>query len=102
MTFDTAFKHLYAKELAPYGFQKIKGRRPYFVRMVGDEIAHVISYRNSWSMRPYKNFIVLWGIATVYRRRINFEKKFRGIRLVGHVMYAVHRANQYLNTGMKA
>jgi len=77
MTFDTAFKHLYAKELAPYGFQKIKGRRPYFVRMVGDEIVHVISYQNSWSMRPYKNFIVLWGAATVYRRRINFEKNPR-------------------------
>lgn len=73
MTFDTAFKHLYAKELAPYGFQKVKGRRPYFVRMMGDEIVHVIAYANSWAFRPYKNFNVLWGAATVYRKRINFD-----------------------------
>lgn len=73
MTFDTAFKHLYAEELAPYGFQKIKGRRPYFVRMVGDEIVHVITYQNDFSYRPYKNFSVLWGTATVYRGKINFD-----------------------------
>lgn len=77
MTFDTAFKHLYAKELAPYGFQKIKGRRPYFVRMIGEEIVHVISYQNDWAFRPYKRFTVLWGVATVYRNKINFEKNPR-------------------------
>lgn len=73
MTFDTAFKHLYAEELAPYGFQKIKGRRPYFVRMVGDEILHVITYRNVSSFRPYKDFNVLWGVATLYRGKLNFD-----------------------------
>jgi hypothetical protein len=73
MTFDAAFKKLYAEELAPYGFQKVKGRSPYFVRMVGDEIAHVITYRNHRSIRPYKYFAVLWGVATVYRTIIDLE-----------------------------
>jgi hypothetical protein len=27
MTFDTAFKRVYAEELASYGFKKIKGKR---------------------------------------------------------------------------
>ncbi|MCM1283513.1 MAG: hypothetical protein NC242_07775 [Roseburia sp.] len=78
MTFDTAFKHLYAEELAPYGFRKVKGKRPYFARMVGDEIVHVITYRNSWDFRPYKSFELRWGVATVYRGKIDFDKNPRG------------------------
>ena len=74
MTFNTAFKHVYAEKLAPYGFQKIKGRRPYLVRMVGDEILQAVSYADAGtSVRPYKDFNVVWGIATVYRPKINLE-----------------------------
>lgn len=74
MTFNTAFKHLYSEKLAPYGFQKIKGRRPYLVRMVGDEILQAVSYADTGtSVRPYKDFNVVWGIATVYRPRINLD-----------------------------
>ncbi len=74
MTFNTAFKHVYAEKLAPYGFQKIKGRRPYLVRMVGDEILQAVSYADAGtSVRPYKDFNVVWGVATVYRPKINLE-----------------------------
>ncbi len=76
-SFDAAFKRLYAEKLAPYGFQKIKGKRPYFVRMEGDEIAHVIAYANSWACRPYKSFIVRYGVATVYRKKIDLEENPR-------------------------
>ena len=78
MTFNTAFKHLYEKKLKPYGFQKVKGKRPYFIRMIGDEIFHMITYRNCWSDRPYKEFEVRWGVELyigrkliwIFRRRI--------------------------------
>ena len=74
MTFNTAFKHVYAEKLAPYGFRKIKGRRPYLVRMVGDEILQAVSYADAGtSVRPYKDFNVVWGVATVYRPKINLE-----------------------------
>ena len=74
MTFNTAFKHVYAEKLAPYGFQKIKGRKPYLVRMVGDEILQAVSYADAGtSVRPYKDFNVVWGVATVYRPKINLE-----------------------------
>ena len=73
MTFNTAFKHLYEKELKPYGFQKAKGKRPYFIRMIGDEIFHMITYRNCWSERPYKEFEVRWGVGTVYREKIDLD-----------------------------
>ncbi len=74
MTFNTAFKQLYAEKLAPYGFKKIKGRRPYIIRMVGDEILQAVSYADTGtSVRPYKDFNVVWGIATVYRPKINLE-----------------------------
>ena len=74
MTFNTAFKHLYAEKLAPYGFRKIKGKRPYLVRMVGDEIIHAVSYADAGtSVRPYKDFNVVWGLATVYRPKINLD-----------------------------
>ena len=43
MGLNTAFKKVYGELLEPYGFKKLKGRNPYFVRMVGDEIVHVIT-----------------------------------------------------------
>ena len=73
MTFNTAFKHLYEKKLKPYGFQKVKGKRPYFIRMIGDEIFHMITYRNCWSERPYKEFQIIWGVGTVYREKIDLD-----------------------------
>lgn len=73
MTFNTAFRHLYEKEFKPYDFQKVKGKRPYFLRMIGDEIFHMLTYRNYWSERPYKEFQIIWGIGTVYREKIDLD-----------------------------
>ena len=70
----TAWKKAYSEALAPYGFTKLKGRHPYFVRMVGDEILQVIAYHNEWSMRPERAFQVLAGMATVYRREIDLHQ----------------------------
>lgn len=72
---NTVFKNVYAEALEPYGFKKIKGRQPYFVRMVGDEIVHVITYTNYPSLKDgYKEFSVFGGVATVYRPRINLDE----------------------------
>ena len=72
---NTIFKRVYGEALAPYGFVKIKGRQPYFVRMIGDEILQVITYMNEWcSKQFYKAFDIYCGVATVYRQRLNLER----------------------------
>ena len=74
-TFATEIKRVYSEGLSKYGFKKIKGKQPYFVRPVGDEIVHIITYKTEKSFtRGYKRFVVYGGIATVYRAHINLEK----------------------------
>jgi tetratricopeptide (TPR) repeat protein len=72
MTLNTAFKQVFGETLEKHGFVKVKGRQPYFVRVVGGEILHVITTRNEWcGKRGYKNFSILGGVATIYRRNID-------------------------------
>lgn len=71
---NTVFKKVYAEALEPYGFKKIKGRQPYFVRMVGDEIVHVITVIPEPIIMPgVKRYGIYGGVATVYRPQINFN-----------------------------
>lgn len=77
MTFETAMKHAYAEALAPYGFQKVKGKYPYYIRMIGDEIAQIISFEKAWAPSPYTRFIVGWEIASVYRGSIRLDESPR-------------------------
>ncbi len=74
-TFGTTFKRIYGEGLKKYGFKKIKGRQPYFVRMIGDEIIHVITYRpvNAYNF-SHKEYEIYGGIATVYRANIDLDK----------------------------
>lgn len=73
-TFNTLFKKVYEEALAPYGFVKLKGKQPYFVRLIGDEIIHVISYKNEQSTTYFpKRFNILGGVATVYRGALTLE-----------------------------
>ena len=78
-SFSTAFKSVYEKGLMKYGFKKVKGKRPYYVRCIGNEIVHVISYKDMFTYRQNipgvfnKAFIVIFGVATIYRRKIAFD-----------------------------
>ncbi|MDE6210211.1 MAG: hypothetical protein K2M73_11145 [Lachnospiraceae bacterium] len=74
-TFTTAIKKIYSEGLSKHGFKKIKGKQPYFVRTIGDEIVHIITYRTCPTIiRGHKEFAIYGGIATVYRACINLEK----------------------------
>ena len=74
-TFATEIKRVYSDGLLKYGFKKIKGKQPYFVRPIGDEIVHIITYRTCPTIiRGHKEFVIYGGIATVYRACINLEK----------------------------
>ena len=73
-TINTVFKKVFGEALKPRGFVKVKGRQPYLVRMVGNEILHVVAFKNVWCGEPgYKEFGIYGGVATVYRKSINFS-----------------------------
>ena len=72
----TEFVNYYEKRLEPYGFRKVKGRHPYFVRVVNDEILHIFTFQPRGSAsNPWegKYFWLMCGVATVYRKEINFS-----------------------------
>lgn len=73
LTLNGAFKQVFGEALEPLGFKKIKGRQPYFVRLIGDEIIHVITYMS----QPDKHFIIIGGVATVYRQFISLDQSPR-------------------------
>ncbi len=70
-TFETEMKRAYSEALAPYGFKKLKGRYPYFVRMVGEEILQVITYYKDKGLEPEQVFKMRGGMVTVYTKEIN-------------------------------
>lgn len=73
-TLNTVFNRIYAEALEPYGYKKIKGRQPYFVRLIGDEIIHIITVAPEPTVMPgERQFGIYGGAATVYRPRINLD-----------------------------
>ncbi|MCL1824086.1 MAG: hypothetical protein FWG44_07780, partial [Oscillospiraceae bacterium] len=74
ITLNTVFKQVFGEALEPLGFKLIKSKYPYFVRLIGDEIIHIITIRNESTGKPgYKAFNILGGVATVYRQRISLD-----------------------------
>lgn len=73
-TINAAFKQIFGEALEPYGFKTIKGRYPYLVRLINNEILHVITFYPENPYYPYdKAFAVVGGVATIYRKRLSFD-----------------------------
>ena len=71
---QTEFVKYYKEKLEPLGFKKVKGRQPYFVRVVNDEILHIFTFKGVRSTEfGYKAFHLMCGVATVYKKEINFS-----------------------------
>lgn len=72
---QTLFVKCYREKLESLGFKKVKGRQPYFVRVLGGEIIQVIACRTAHSGRPgeYKAFDILAGMASVYKPELDFS-----------------------------
>lgn len=71
-TVKKAFNDIFGSALEPLGFVKPKLRQPYFIRMVGDEILHIIG------INDMKSHLVPFGaVATVYRKELHLDKTYR-------------------------
>ena len=76
LTLNAAFKQVFGEALEPLGFVKIKvAKLTYFVRVVNDEILHILTYRELRTRKTgYKSFEILGGVVSLYRRTIDFTK----------------------------
>ncbi len=74
LTINSAFKQIMGKALEPYGFKVIKGRQPYIVRVINNEILHIITFYPENPTYPYdKAITIVCGVATIYRKRISLD-----------------------------
>ncbi len=81
----TVLKKVYKEGLESKGFVQLKGRHPYFVRVIGGEIVQVITFRKEpgpvslreenyeYDHPELEQFAVYGGIATVYRNKIDLS-----------------------------
>ncbi len=73
-TLNAAFKKVFGEALEPLGFKLIKSKYPYFVRVVNDEIIHVVFVcKNKCETSSRKSFYVVFGVAIIYRGEIDFN-----------------------------
>lgn len=71
-TLNTLFTQIYGEALEPLGFKKPKVRMPLYVRVINDEIIHIVG------IHDMKNQLVPFGaIATVYRKNLCIDRTFR-------------------------
>ena len=68
LTLNAAFKQVFGEALEPLGFIKAKTRQPCFLRVVGDEIIHVISLPCCGARISNAS-----GVMTVYRPQIDLN-----------------------------
>lgn len=67
LTLNAAFKQVFGSSLEPLGFVKIKSKYPYYVRVIGDEIIHIVTYRTEGADHISKGaFSILGSVVTVY------------------------------------
>lgn len=81
----TVLKKVYKEGLEPKGFVQLKGRHPYFVRVIGGEIVQVITFRKEpgpvglreenyeYAHPELGHFRIFGGIATVYRKKLDLS-----------------------------
>ncbi len=73
VTVKAAFKKIYGDALKPLGFVWAKTKEPCFIRVVNNELIHVIGIQD---MKP--NFIVPFGgVTTLYRAELMLNKSYR-------------------------
>ena len=80
ISLNAAFVKVFEEGLEPLGFKKIKYPYPYFLRLVNDEVVHIITF-TKWSDHPYIDgfyapdygqFDILCMVKTIYSSDFDF------------------------------
>lgn len=72
LTIKAAFKKIYGDALKPLGFVWAKTKEPCFIRVIDNELIHIIG------MKDMKNFIVMFaGVASLYRAELGLDHTYR-------------------------
>ena len=72
VTLNTAFNRIFGESLEFLCFEKTKTRHPYYVRIINDEILHVITIKKDSFCK--NKFEIFAGVASIYRTLIDFEQ----------------------------
>jgi hypothetical protein len=73
VTVKSVFKRIYGKALEPLGYKWAKVKEPCFIRVINEEIIHIIGIHD---MKP--SFIVPFGgVTTLYRANLMLDKTYR-------------------------
>lgn len=73
VTVKSVFKRIYGDALIPLGFKWAKTKEPCFIRVINEEIIHIIGIHD---MKP--SFIVPFGgVTTMYRANLMLDKTYR-------------------------
>lgn len=75
LTVKSAFKRIYGEALVPLGFVWAKTKEPCFIRVINNELIHILGIKD---MKP--SFVVSFGgVATLYRANLLLDKTYRDI-----------------------
>lgn len=80
MSLNAAFVKVFGEALEPLGFKKTKCSHPYFLRIVGGEVIHIITYRkmsghpivDGWERQDYGQYDIVGKVKTIYSPKIDF------------------------------
>lgn len=96
MTLNAAFKKVFGEGLKELGYQRAKTKHPYFVRVVNEDILHIITYRKEWGCNnDWKVFDIEGGIATLYRNRLDLDKTPRDMHWLTSNFYIYGNTNEW-------
>ena len=92
ITLKEAFIDVFGKSLEPLGYKKVKGTKPYFVRVIDNEIIHIISFiQHKGALRGEVNFDILGDVFSVYSRYFDLNVKLED----GYLLLSNFRVYSY-------
>ena len=75
LTLKDAFIQVFGDTLEKSGYKKAKGANPYYVRVINDEIIHVITIENRNYAPDFLCFVISGNVLSVYNRLFDISKK---------------------------
>lgn len=92
ITLKTAFLKVFGEALEPLGYKKVKGIKPYFVRVIDNEIIHIITiFQRKGALRGEVEFNILGDVFSVYSRYFDLNKKLED----GYLLLSNFRVYSY-------